>query len=150
MYFGHYIHQLDDKDRFRMPTKLREKLGEKIFITAGTSGKRGCLFVYSEKDFDFLNEKLKAVPMLSSPKALDPLRAIFSKTDDPEQDNQGRYKLQGFLKSWAGIDKNIVFATTGTRVEIWSEENWNKTNEEISLTPETLAGVLEELGKYGI
>jgi len=147
MYFGQYQHQLDDKDRFRVPAKLKAKLGEKIYLTAGSGG---CLFVFSEDDYAELRAKLKAVPLLSNPAAQAPLRALFSGGDDPECDNQGRYKLADHLKAFAGIDKDIVFVGAGPRVEIWSAEGWKKYNEQVTGCSGGFDGILEELGKYGL
>ena len=147
MYFGQQQHQLDDKDRFRVPTKFKSKLGENIYLTAGSAG---CLFLFSEADFAELEGKIKQVPLLSNPAAQAPLRALFSNADNPECDNQGRYKLAGHLKTYAGIDKNIVFAGAGARVEIWSEDNWKKYCDDNLNRHGTFDGILEELGKYGL
>lgn len=43
-----YRHQLDAKNRMRIPAKLREELGENYTITKGTSG---CLFVFQSRSW---------------------------------------------------------------------------------------------------
>lgn len=58
-----YRHQLDAKNRMRIPAKLREELGENYTITKGTSG---CLFVFSEPELDGIREKLKSVSLFDA------------------------------------------------------------------------------------
>ena len=41
-----YVHQLDAKNRMRIPAKLREELGSNYSITVGTGN---CLLVYTEE-----------------------------------------------------------------------------------------------------
>lgn len=130
MFIGQYAHQIDEKGRIRIPSKFKEELGEKPFITCGSNG---CLFVYSGeeaqrvllkkfKDNDFADaETAKALRILMS-------NAIFA-----EEDKQGRILLPQHLIKHAGIKKNIITIGAFNRVEIWSEENWIKYNEECDL-----------------
>ncbi len=146
MYFGQYQHQLDGNDRFRLPPKLRAKLGDKLYITQGTSE---CLFVFSEDDYKKLDDRLSAVPMLTGAKIQKAVRNLYSNADDPECDAQGRFRLAPNLKQHAGINKNIVFVGAGPRVEIWSEDGWKRYNEILD-SDEPFDDVLDVLGQYGI
>ena len=38
MFFGTYSHSLDDKGRLVIPRKMRDELGDKIFIMKGYDG----------------------------------------------------------------------------------------------------------------
>ena len=60
MFIGEYAYQLDEKNRFRIPTKLKSGLGSEIVITKGSSNS---LFVFNKNYFEqeFLN-KLNSVP----------------------------------------------------------------------------------------
>lgn len=124
---GTYRHQLDEKSRVRIPAKFKEKLGDTPFITKGTNG---CLFVYSaeeaEKTFfkkfennDFMDESESRV-----------IRMLTSNAMWAEEDKQGRILLDSELINHAGIKKNIVTIGVYNRVEIWSEENWEKYKNE--------------------
>ena len=57
---GTYYQTIDVKGRMSFPTKLREIIGESFVITKGLTG---CLFVYSQEDFDKLAQKLSDMPM---------------------------------------------------------------------------------------
>lgn len=132
---GTYHHQLDEKSRFRIPAKFKEKLGDTPFITKGTNG---CLFVYSaeeaEKTFfkkfednDFTNEEESRV-----------IRMLTANAMWAEEDKQGRILLSSELINHAEIKKNIVTIGVYNRVEIWSEENWQKYNGEFGNFDENL------------
>ena len=53
-YVGKFNHQLDQKNRLRIPAKLKAELGQNFAIVRGTSG---CLFIYSEEQFANLYEE---------------------------------------------------------------------------------------------
>ena len=53
-----YAHQLDAKNRMRIPAKLREELGPNYSVTVGSGG---CLYVYSEEQTKALKEKLNSI-----------------------------------------------------------------------------------------
>lgn len=119
MFFGEYNYSIDEKNRLRIPSKLKDKLDKEYVITKGSNN---CLFVFGRKYFEqeFLN-KLNAVPTFDS-KSQKPIRLLLSSTYEVEEDPQGRFLLPGYLKEFAGITKGITFIGVGNRIEIWSEE----------------------------
>lgn len=142
MLLGEYQHQLDEKNRLRIPVKLRNQLGNGYMIMKGSNN---CLFVYSCEEMEnFMNEKLKSVP-LSDIKAQKSIRMLFSSAFVVEEDSQGRFILPQNLKEFAGIRKNIVSIGVGNRIEIWSEENWKEYNEEVNFDE-----ILGDLSQYGV
>lgn len=142
MIFGEYKHQLDEKNRLRLPAKLKLKLGEKYVILKGSNK---CLFVFSQQELEStITEKLKSLP-LTDVKAQRTVRAMFSSGFEVEEDSQGRFVLPATLKEFANIDKNVVSIGAGNRVEIWAEEEWITYNAD-----EDYDAILEELSQYGI
>ena len=59
MFMGEYTHGVDEKGRFIIPSKFREKLGKEFVITRGVEC---CLRVYTKKEWDELVMKLEALP----------------------------------------------------------------------------------------
>ena len=139
---GEYFHQCDQKFRLRLPAKLKKEFSDGCFITKGSDG---CLFVFSRKQFDALEERLDSLPIFDS-KAQRPLRLLLSSAFEVEEDNQGRFLLPASLREFAGITKDVVFIGVGNRAELWARERWNKYNENAGNFDE----VLSELGEYGI
>lgn len=118
-FFGVHKLALDEKNRMRIPNKFRAKLSDNYIICGGTDG---CLFVLGEEEFNALfTDKLDSL-MLSDTEKQDALRKLASTMQVPEEDAQGRFVLQGNLKSFASINKKLVFVGVLSRIEIWSEE----------------------------
>ena len=143
MLFGEYEHQLDEKNRLRLPAKLKNKLGDKYIITKGTNG---CLFVFSQDSInEIINEKLKSVP-ISDIKAQKSVRMLFSSGYEAEEDNQGRLILPANLREFAGLGKDIVSIGVGNRMEIWDKDRWT----EYQKSSQDFDQVLMELSQYGV
>ena len=134
-----YSHQLDAKNRMRIPAKLREELGEGYYITVGT-GK--CLYVYTKEQMAEVKESLKKVSAYRD-RELKAARFILYNTWEAEEDKQGRILLPENLRKYANITKNVTVFKGPTCVEIWSEENWNEYFNDVNF--DDLADALESL-----
>ena len=120
MFLGEYRHSLDSKNRLRLPSRLKKEFSGEIVLTKGSDG---CIFVLPKENFDSVFSHALSQPMFNSD-IQRPLRVLFSSAVSLEEDNQGRFLLPAMLKSYAGIDKEVVFIGAGSRVEIWSREKW--------------------------
>lgn len=141
MFIGTYRHQLDEKNRLRMPLKFKEGLKEGFIIAKGTNG---CLFAFSSDDFQELYKKLENVSMFDL-EAQKPVRALLASAFVTEEDKQGRILLPPELRNYAKLNKNIVTIGVGNRVEIWSEENFNAY-----VAEESYDAAASALAKYGV
>ena len=89
-----YNHQLDAKNRMRIPAKLRDELGEKYTITCGVGG---CLSVFSEAQMTELKEKLSKISMFDA-QAQKPLRLLLAYSWDAEEDKHQESQLHRDLE----------------------------------------------------
>ena len=133
------MHQLDAKNRMRIPAKLREELGPNYTVMAGTGG---CLYVYSEEQMKEIKAKLSKVNAFRE-EQLRVARFIMFNSWDAEEDNQGRILIPENLRNYAKIEKNVVVYKGPTCVEIWSEEVWNDYFKSINF--DKLADALDAL-----
>lgn len=124
MLIGTYRHQIDEKCRMRMPAKFKSELGDGFIVTKGTNN---CLYAFSKAQFDSLYNKLTNLPIFDS-EVQKPVRMLLSSAFETEEDKQGRILIAKELREYAKINKNIVFIGSGSRVEIWAEEEWNEYN----------------------
>jgi MraZ protein len=122
--FGEYRHTLDDKNRLRVPARIKSELGDKFVLTKGMDG---CLYIFSRAEFDSFTSKQKDISMFDKA-YLRSLRLLYSSVSEAEEDNQGRIVLAQNLREHAGIVKNVVTVGVGSRAELWSEERWNAYN----------------------
>lgn len=138
MLIGTYRHSLDVKKRFRLPSKLKVELGSNIVIAKGTEKN---LFIFSKLEFDELYKRLTSIALFDND-AQKPNRKFLASAFEIEEDTQGRYLLTKELCDYAELGKDIVFVGVGNRVEIWSEANWCKQDEDNEID----FGILGKLG----
>ena len=124
-YMGKVDHQLDDKNRLRIPSKYKKLLvgedGTKSY--SFMRGKNGCIFVMND---ELLQEKLRYVTNGSMADASPATRALFGSIFPAEEDAQGRVTLPPMLKALAGITKDIVTVGHGDRLEIWDKVKYDE------------------------
>ena len=128
MLIGEYEHSLDTKGRLIMPAKLRQDIGDKFILTKGLDG---CLFAFSQTEWNNFEEKLKGLP-LSDKNARNFVRFFLSGATECEIDKQGRFLIPTNLRISANLEKDAIIIGVGTRIEIWNKETWEKCDEEIS------------------
>ena len=143
---GEYEHSLDAKGRLIMPAKIREDIGDKFIITKGLDG---CLFGFSQNEWNNFEEKLKTLP-LTNKNARDFVRFFLSGAVECEIDKQGRFLVASNLREYAGLEKEVMITGVGTRIEIWDKEKWKKYNSEENLSADQIAENMANLGMLGI
>ena len=143
MLIGEYEHSLDVKGRLIMPAKLREDIGDKFIVTKGLDG---CLFGFSQKEWNNFEEKLKTLP-LTNKNARDFVRFFLSGAIECEIDKQGRFLIASNIREYAELD---MITGVGTRIEIWDREKWKKYNSEENLSADQIAENMANLGMLGI
>ncbi|MCC8128041.1 MAG: division/cell wall cluster transcriptional repressor MraZ [Clostridiales bacterium] len=124
MFMGEYNHTVDAKGRLIVPSKFREQLGDEFVVTKGLDG---CLFVYENTEWKALEEKLHSLP-LTNANARKFTRFFLAGATSCEVDRQGRILLPAVLRQFAKIEKDVVLVGVGSRIEIWSSENWRAAN----------------------
>jgi MraZ protein len=137
---GINVHNLDEKGRLAIPSKIRTELGEHFYMTCLTED---CLTVYSKEEWGKISEKLNKV-LQSDIKAQRKVRLIFSCAIKCEPDKQGRVLLPQMLREMVGLVKEAVMIGASNRAEIWAKEKWDsflreetadKDNDLSALTP---------------
>ncbi|MBQ7913521.1 MAG: hypothetical protein IJ308_07270 [Clostridia bacterium] len=123
MFKGMFEHQLDDKNRIRIPSKFKKELtGEKGERTYSFfRGMNNCICVMADDELDDLIASLSEEAISESNQAS---ALFFSSIFSAEEDAQGRVVVPAMLKRIAGIKKDIVTVGRGKRLEIWSAENY--------------------------
>ncbi|MNJ46381.1 cell division protein MraZ [compost metagenome] len=122
MFMGEFQHNIDDKGRMIIPAKFRELLGTSFVVTRGLDK---CLFVYPLPEWEALEHKLKALPLMKSD-ARAFTRFFFSGATECEWDKQGRVNLPSTLRDYAKLEKECAVLGVSNRVEIWSRDTWEQ------------------------
>ncbi len=143
MFIGEYQATIDDKGRISVPAKFRAQLKTQVVVTRGLDSS---LFLYSVDEWTKLAEKLASLPIATAnTRAF--ARLMLAGAMDCEVDKQGRIILPGYLQEFAKINKKIIFAGLYNRIEVWSEELWNKYKLQTERDSNKIA---EQLGTIGV
>jgi MraZ protein len=140
---GEFRHQLDEKGRVRIPSRLKEYLDKDSIIMKGIGG---CLYIYSGKAFEKLAEKMQNVP-LTDVAAQNAISRFFASIYNLEEDGQGRTLLPVDLRNNMGLKKNIVFVGSLNKIELWDADTFDSRDKG---KPQTTENLLEALKAYGI
>ncbi len=143
MFIGEYTASIDDKTRVSIPAKFRASLKSKVVVTRGLDNS---LVLYTLDEWKKLAEKLASLP-ISTANTRAFSRLMLAGAMDCDIDKQGRIILPGYLKDFAQIKKKLVFAGLYNRIEIWSEDAWNKYKTQTEKQSNQIA---EQLGDLGV
>ena len=141
MFKGVFEHQLDDKNRLRIPSRFKKDLtgenGEKTY--SFFRGMNKCICVMAD---DLLDEMIDGLAEEGVSQSNEASTLFFGSIFSAEEDAQGRVVLPNALKRMAGIKKDIVTLGHGKRLEIWAAERYYEYIEGIDYD--------KELKKLGI
>ncbi len=121
---GEYKHQLDAKNRIRIPARLKKELGDEYCFAKGD---HHCLYVYPQSEMDAKLEAVKQTKLSEVEKQKN-LRAFMRTITPATEDGQGRIVLSPELRDHLAFSKNekdIVVIGVGDRAEIWSKSNYD-------------------------
>lgn len=133
---GTYEHTMDAKGRMAFPTKLRDRLGVSFIVTIGLDG---CLYVYSNEEWDIFTEKLQTLTGAKAKAA----KLIIVNACTVEPDKQGRILIPQNLRDYAHLDHDVTVLGVINRAEIWDSARFKEFSGEI--TNEMLSDALSEL-----
>lgn len=121
--YGTYEHQLDDKNRMRIPAKFlsvfeKEYENEPLYFVIYTPGR---IAIMPESVLDSKMAMLEQLNPLYEGE-MDALSKIIGTAEEVNKDGQGRAIIPKALRSEAGIKKDVVTVGMGDYIEIWSKE----------------------------
>lgn len=140
MFFGNYSHSLDEKGRLVIPKKMREELGDKIFIMKGFDG---ALAIYQESAYSRVMEELQKYSF-NKKENRDYLRLKLASIVDLDVDKMGRVQLPVAILGKYHINKDVVVLGAGDHIEVWDKDRYE---EYMSSIEDEYEDIAERLGK---
>jgi MraZ protein len=128
MFRGSYEHTVDAKGRVSVPSKFRDIIADRYgggLVMAMDFDQ--CLTVYPIEEWEKLEEKIKALPMMKQ-EVKDFMRFFFSSATECELDKQGRILIPPTHRERAGIAKNVMLVGIMNKIEIWDAKAWEARN----------------------
>lgn len=142
MFIGEYSHNLDDKGRLAVPKKFRSELEHGLVVTRGLDR---CLFVYTLTEWKEIATKLANLPF-SQANSRAFSRLMLAGAMDLTVDKQGRVSIPEYLRTYAGLEKEVVVTGLYNRLEIWDSAAWDDYTTRTESESNDIAEQLTELG----
>jgi MraZ protein len=124
MFHGSAQLNLDSKGRLAIPAKYRDGLlascEGRLVVTADPDR---CLLIYPQQEWDPIQRKLMGLSSFN-PKTRALQRLLVGYAEDVEMDGAGRILLPSTLRDYASLEKRVVLAGQGNRLELWEEAKW--------------------------
>lgn len=120
MFLGEFEHSLDAKGRVILPSKFRLQLSEGCVLA---KGQEHCLYLFPKDEWDRLTAQLGEERVTSRPRR-DFLRLWFAGASEQTPDGQGRVSIPEPLRRYAALERDVIVAGVGRRLEIWDRAAW--------------------------
>ena len=144
MLIGEYRHTIDNKKRLAIPAKFRKEIGTRAVLTRGLDS---CLFLYPEKVWKEIAQKLGDLPTgQASTRSF--VRLMLAGAAEVEVDKLGRVLIPDYLKEAGGLEKRVVLAGVFNRIEIWDGDAWEAYAAQSAQSAQDIAEQLGEIGAY--
>jgi MraZ protein len=141
MLLGTYPGVLSPKHRTAIPKSFREHLGDQIVITKWYES---CLVITSAEAWKALLTRITGFNTMITQSVRDTDRFLLASAYEAKTDAQGRVVLPQSLVSFASLSNEIVFLGLGDRIEVWDKAIWDKKEQDLSHSAES---VLEQLAR---
>jgi MraZ protein len=126
MLLGTYAPKLDEKGRVILPAKFRDEFAGGLVMTRG---QEGCVYVYSQSEFEALHARMAEQAPRLGKQGRDYLRMFLSGAAQEIPDKQSRVTIPPMLRDYAGLDRDLTVIGAGTRAEIWDTATWTTYSE---------------------
>ncbi|HEX8965113.1 MAG TPA: division/cell wall cluster transcriptional repressor MraZ [Patescibacteria group bacterium] len=140
MLIGQFEGKVAEKHQIAFPKKFREILGDTLVITKGLEQN---IIVVSEKNWKTLLEGTEGKPFTNK-NARELQRYLLGNATYVELDSKGRFVLPEFLREYAQIETEVIYAGIERFVEIWDKKKWEEHQKQLA---ETIVSVAEKLSE---
>lgn len=134
MLVGQYIQKVSDKGRTVLPSKFKKELGAEVVVARWYEGS---LAIFDIRSWQQLVEQVTKDAVLGVP-LRETERFLLGGAYEVELDDQGRFVVPQVLRSYAGIQNEVVFLGLGNRIELWSKEKWQEHEQKVLQSAEEM------------
>lgn len=128
MLIGQFAGTITEKFQTAFPKKFREILGDRLILTKGFEQ---YLIAISEANWKTLLEGTEGKP-ITNKSSRELQRFLLGNATIVELDSKGRFVLPEFLREYARIGNEIIYAGIDRFVEIWNKTQWEEHQKELS------------------
>ena len=125
MFRGSSFHTIDPKGRLIVPARFRKVLKKQDEYGVVVSNRDGCIYAFTFERWETIELKL----LKSKTVSMERFKRFFLGNAAPLKcDKQDRILLPENLRTYAGIEKDVVLVGMLDRFEIWSRDRWDQEN----------------------
>ncbi|TFG57740.1 MAG: division/cell wall cluster transcriptional repressor MraZ [Deltaproteobacteria bacterium] len=125
MFRGRFEYTIDPKGRVNIPARFREQLSETDMEPVVITNYSGCIYAYPSAEWERIEEKLAAKVSSVNKKKNAFVRFFVGGAVEVVPDKQGRILIPPSLRSYAGLDRDVVILGMPNRFEIWDRQRWD-------------------------
>lgn len=140
MVLGQYTGKIDEKSRASFPKRFREDFGEKLVVTKGLDTN---LIIVSVTSWESLLEGTEGLPFLNKD-VREMQRFLLGNASFVELDEKGRFLLPLYLKDYAALHSEVIFAGMKRFVELWDKKQWDEEQSKLQKRIPSIAARLSE------
>ena len=122
-FFSSYEHQLDAKNRMRIPAKLKSELGKDFAFVRGTDH---CVFILPKSEVERYVKIASEIP-LGDPR-IKAARMFMKNIVTVKEDDHGRILFPNEMRAHLKLekeDRDLVICGAGSRIEVWSKATYD-------------------------
>jgi MraZ protein len=123
---GTFVPKLDEKGRIILPAKFRDEFAAGLVMTRG---QEGCVYLYSQREFELLHERMSEQAPKLGKAGRDYIRMFLSGASQEIPDKQSRVTVPPMLRDYAGLERDLTVIGAGSRAEIWDAAAWKTYSE---------------------
>ena len=124
---GNFTHTIDDKGRVSLPAEFRKVLTDNkentVVVTNYISEGSRCLEGFGIKSWSRFESKLREKSRFN-PKLHKIENFYISRATDCLLDSSGRILIPAYLRTYAGIEKEVTFTSSIHGFRIWDKRVW--------------------------
>ncbi len=122
---GRFEYTIDPKGRVNIPARFREQLSESATESVVITNYSGCIYAYPAVQWERIEEKLAAKVSSVNKKKNAFVRFFVGGAVEAVPDKQGRILIPPSLRSYAGLERDVVIIGMPNRFEIWDRQRWD-------------------------
>jgi MraZ protein len=124
-FHGSFFHTVDSKGRVSLPAKFRSKVGQRVVVTLGFDA---CAWILPESSWESWMKKIHSMSQLD-PKVRKLTRHMVGNAQECEIDRLGRIHISAPIRTYAGIDKDVVIMGMIDAIEVWDKSRLEKSQD---------------------
>ncbi len=146
MFLGTHSHTIDTKGRVSIPAEFRMEIQLRSENASILTNDQDCLAFYPYQDWVAFSEKLAHASQFQ-PEVQKIQRFFAAGAAKTPFDSQGRILIPQHLRDHAQLEREVVVAGVGTRIEIWNKDLFARDRESIYSNFDSIRSVVASLAR---